>query len=310
VRLTAVTRPPDIDVQQTVEFGYSVEMVDTWVRAMDSLRIELVRGGRGQTVQVRFMDEDGNGQQVRVRSSAPRTGGGAPRADGGVSAVVADGNGRSVQAPFEFFVFRGEDHDSLRNEMVDLNRVMDELQGRLVAREVEVREGQGRNDVRLREDEEFVRLSRLLEQASSRSTGLETAMAVSAREKAGLEYTQRLPGIRGVVTLDRPAPQPDFRPLTPYLLGRNRVAGAEVTDLEPQLAEYFDVGGGVLVLGVAEGTPAALAGIVPGDVIVRLDQVTIRSVEDLRFGVSMAGETLPVSLIRQGASVQVLLRRQ
>jgi S1-C subfamily serine protease len=69
------------------------------------------------------------------------------------------------------------------------------------------------------------------------------------------------------------------------------------------------VSGGVLVLDVSAGTPAALAGIVPGDVITRLDQVGVRSVEDLRFSVSMAGESLPLSLVRQGASIQVLLRR-
>ena len=101
----------------------------------------------------------------------------------------------------------------------------------------------------------------------------------------------------------------EFRPLTPYLLGRNRVAGAEVIDLKPELAQYFGVGRGVLVVDVASGTPASMAGIVPGDVITRIDQVGVRSVEDLRFGVSMAGDTLPISLIRQGTSVQVLLRR-
>ena len=105
------------------------------------------------------------------------------------------------------------------------------------------------------------------------------------------------------------APSAEFRPLTPYLLGRNRVAGAQVVDLKPELAEYFDVEGGVLVVDVAAGTPAGLAGIIPGDVIVRIDRVAVRSVDDLRFGVSMAGDTLPVTVIRRGETAQVLLRR-
>jgi S1-C subfamily serine protease len=102
----------------------------------------------------------------------------------------------------------------------------------------------------------------------------------------------------------------EFRPLTPYLLGRNRVAGAEVIDLRPELAAYFQgVEGGVLVVDVAPQTPAAIAGIIPGDVITHLHQVTVRTVEDLRFGVSQAGATLPITLVRRGTDLQVLLRR-
>jgi len=307
VRLTAAARPDDFEATETVAVLYEVDMVDTWVRAMDSLRIELVRGGRGQNVQVRSRTDDEGIQRIRIRST--------PRGRSAQVTVVTGASGRTVQAPFEFFVFRGEEHDSLRQEMVDLNSMMAELEVRLVERQAQVRRVQGRDDVHLREDAEFVRITALLDEASGRTSGLETAMAVAARETAGLRYTLRSappspPGIQSAVTVQEPAPRAEFRPLTPYLLGRNRVAGAEVTDLEPQLAQYFGVGGGVLVLGVAEGTPAALAGIVPGDVIVRVDQVGIRSVEDLRFGVSMAGETLPVALIRQGVSVQVLLRRQ
>ena len=80
-------------------------------------------------------------------------------------------------------------------------------------------------------------------------------------------------------------------------------------DLKPELAQYFGVGRGVLVVDVAPGTPASMAGIVPGDVITRVDQVGVLSVEDLRFGVSMAGDSLPISLVRQGTSVQLLLPR-
>jgi S1-C subfamily serine protease len=86
-------------------------------------------------------------------------------------------------------------------------------------------------------------------------------------------------------------------------------AGAKVIDLRPGLAEYFEVEGGVLVVEVPERTPAAIADIRAGDVITRIDQVVIRSVQDLRLGLSRAGETIPVTLIRQGASIQVLLRR-
>lgn len=116
------------------------------------------------------------------------------------------------------------------------------------------------------------------------------------------------------------SPRPEARPrsesdlglraLTPYLLGQNRVAGAEVVELRPELAEYFDVEAGVLVVATAPGTPAALAGIRPGDVITRIDQVRVRTVDDLRFGLSVAGDALPLSIVRHGDSVQVLLTRE
>ena len=134
-------------------------------------------------------------------------------------------------------------------------------------------------------------------------------MAVAARTTAGFAYSRD--------DAPRSDPEPtrarsrtvEYRPLTPYLLGRNRVAGAEVLDLRPEMARYFGVETGVLIVDVARRTPAAIAGIVPGDVITRIDQVAVHSVEELRFGISQAGETLPLTLIRQGNSIQVLLRR-
>jgi S1-C subfamily serine protease len=62
------------------------------------------------------------------------------------------------------------------------------------------------------------------------------------------------------------------------------------------------------VVDVAPGTPAAIAGIQPGDVIVNLDRVAVRSVDELRTGISRAGATLPVTLVRQGSRREVLLR--
>jgi S1-C subfamily serine protease len=49
---------------------------------------------------------------------------------------------------------------------------------------------------------------------------------------------------------------------------------------------------------------------VPGDVVTRIDQVGVRTVEDFRFGVAQADDTLPVTLIRRGSTLQVLLRRR
>jgi hypothetical protein len=226
----------------------------------------------------------------------------------------------SVRAPFEFFVFRGEAHDSLLHEMRELNGLAGQLRARMEARERAIREQTRSADpLHLAQDEELNRLSERLDEVQRRSSALSAAMAESARESAAREYAFEVrapdpalpasaPRVRASVAV-APEADAEFRPLTPYLLGRNRVAGAEVVDLKPELARYFEVDGGVLVVDVAPRTPAALAGLVPGDVIVRIAQIGVRSVEDLRFGVSLAGDTLPIALIREGESLQVTLRR-
>jgi membrane-associated protease RseP (regulator of RpoE activity) len=297
LRLTAAERPDDVDIGSRVEVVLSNDQqVETWMRSMDSLRVEIVQGGQGT---------------VRIRRSGDR--------DERVAVLSRVGDAPTVRAPFEFFVFRGEAHDSLRREMVALNQLTAELEARLEQRERIVRQRTMSADpVHLSEDDEFQRISQRLDEAVRRSSELSSAMAESARESAGLEYSLRSPApaarvsSAGAVVAEAPEAEGlhgEFRPLTPYLLGRNRVAGAEVVEVRPELAEYFEVDGGVLVVDVAEGTPAALAGIVPGDVIVRIDRVGVRSVEDLRFGVSMAGDSLPVTLVRRGEDVQVTIRR-
>ncbi|MEX2465386.1 MAG: PDZ domain-containing protein [Gemmatimonadota bacterium] len=100
-----------------------------------------------------------------------------------------------------------------------------------------------------------------------------------------------------------------YSPLAPYVLGRNRVAGAEVIDVRPDLARYFGVEGGVLVVDVPPGTLAEAAQLRAGDVIVQLGDTLVRSVEDLRFAVSRTGNAVPVSVIRHGEQIQLVLPR-
>jgi len=105
-----------------------------------------------------------------------------------------------------------------------------------------------------------------------------------------------------------------FSPLQPYVLGRNRIAGAEVIDLRPELAGYFGVQGGVLVVHVPERTPAATADLRPGDVIVGVAQDPVDSVEGLRVVLARLGGApalapIPFWVIRQGARIRVDLPR-
>lgn len=288
VALRAAEQPRDVWTSRSFTASASAgtdSVVDAMVRAMDSLRVRLIADADARPVVP--------GQRV------------APRG-GRVTVVTADGR-HAVQAPFEFFVFRGESHDSLRREMVDLNRSMAELEVLIQERSRDLE--RSRTRTRVRQDPELTRLHTEMEEVTRRSARLESAMADAARSRAGFEYSMwPTPEPDDTPTLER-AGSGEYRPLTPYLLGRNRVAGAEVIDLRPELAQYFQVEAGVLVVDVAPRTPAAISGIVPGDVITRLDQVAVRTVEDLRFGISQAGDTLPIALIRRGSSIQVLLRR-
>ncbi|MCH1571833.1 MAG: PDZ domain-containing protein [Longimicrobiales bacterium] len=293
-RMEAAGRPDALLARNTLRLSSEADsMVETWVRAMDSLRIQLV-SERGRDVRIRRV-LSGEGREVTVI------------ADGSGEAMVRT---RAVRAPFEFFVFRGESHDSLRLEMSEVNRVADELEALLTQRERQLRRRSGSSTrLDLSQDYEFKQLSDALQQVADRSSELEDAMAQAARQTAGLDYVRETQARQAPTATREVSGADEFRPLTPYLLGRNRVAGAEVIDLKTELAQYFGVGRGILVVDVASGTPASMAGIVPGDVITRIDQVSVQSVEDLRFGVSMAGDTLPISLVREGGTIQLLLRR-
>jgi S1-C subfamily serine protease len=70
--------------------------------------------------------------------------------------------------------------------------------------------------------------------------------------------------------------------------GRRSVAGAELTELDPGLAQYFgNAREGLLVLRVAPGTPAALAGVQPGDIVLSVNGQPVRTVEELRRHIAM-----------------------
>ena len=100
------------------------------------------------------------------------------------------------------------------------------------------------------------------------------------------------------------------RSLSPYIAGRNMVAGAAATVLNPELATYFEVSAGLLVTDVMIGTPAHEAGIRPGDVLVRMDSVRLNSLDALREAlVRPVQGPIGLTLVRQGTTLQVSLAR-
>ena len=288
LRIRAAERPTELSSNVAIRMSLQTDsMTETMFLAMDSLRAHLLEtSGRGV---------------ARARASA------APGQASSRLTVLAPGGRETVNAPFEFFVFRGEQHDSLIREMERLNLELQQLRSREGERVQELRR-ERRGPRAEEQDRRLAELRGTIEQLTRQSAELRGEMAEAARATAGWEYL--LPPAPQASPAP-PAPRPEtYRPLTPYLLGSDRVAGAQVVGVQPELGVYFGVENGVLIVDVSPGTPAAIAGMRPGDVVTRLDQVTVRTVEDLRFGVSQAGDTLPITLIRQGTSLQVLLRRR
>lgn len=95
-------------------------------------------------------------------------------------------------------------------------------------------------------------------------------------------------------------------------IGRRAVAGAELSELNAGLAEYFGATEGVLVLNARDGTPAARAGLRAGDVILRADDTAITSIMDLRRAIdrARAGTSVRLEVQRRGERVSVTLDRE
>jgi predicted metalloprotease with PDZ domain len=282
LRLRAAERPGEIYSDAAISRSFRTDsMVESMFRAMDSLRVRIIESN---------VETDRDAERVvrRVVQTSPAT----------RARLVSIDEPDAVIAPFEFFVFRGEQHDSLVREMDLINARMEQLREREQARRADLtRAGQRAQS-----------LDRELEELRRQSADLRTSMAEAARASAGWEYL--LPPTPEPAAAPAAPSAETFRPLTPYLLGSNRVAGAQVIDVQPELGAYFGVERGVLVVEVSPGTPAAIAGMRPGDVITRLDRFSVTTVDELRSGVAQAGDTLPVTLVRQGSSLQVLLRRR
>jgi serine protease Do len=106
------------------------------------------------------------------------------------------------------------------------------------------------------------------------------------------------------------APAPPAPPIPPAmrgyfefdeLFGRGSGRlGVTVTDLQPQLAEYFGVHDGVLVNSVTADSAAAKAGVKAGDVITTLNGAAVTSPADLRQRASRLndGDELSIGIVR------------
>lgn len=98
-------------------------------------------------------------------------------------------------------------------------------------------------------------------------------------------------------------------PLAPYVLGRNRVAGAHLRTLNPGLAAYFGVGSGVLVLDVLPRSPADEAGLAGGDVIMAASERPVATLEALRRAMAEPGDSITLRVVRRGRRLDLVMRK-
>lgn len=96
----------------------------------------------------------------------------------------------------------------------------------------------------------------------------------------------------------------------PFMVGMRAVAGAELQELNPELARYFKVDDGLLVVNAAPGSPARRAGVQAGDVITSVDGKQVTTIAQLRRAIEQAdGKSVKLELVREGARRTVDLPR-
>ena len=87
--------------------------------------------------------------------------------------------------------------------------------------------------------------------------------------------------------------------------------GVESTSLTPELAENLGAASaqGAIITGVLNGGPAARAGMRPGDVVTRINGRPIRTVAELRAGITALrpGTAATFTALRQGQNVEMQL---
>ena len=83
-----------------------------------------------------------------------------------------------------------------------------------------------------------------------------------------------------------------------------------VQTLTPELASQYDLQGntGVVITSVQDGSPAAMAGLHAGDLIIEADRNPVRNVGDLKKAFAKGQDQLLLLVQRKGATVFVIFR--
>jgi membrane-associated protease RseP (regulator of RpoE activity) len=83
-------------------------------------------------------------------------------------------------------------------------------------------------------------------------------------------------------------------------LGTRSIAGAEFTDLDPAMKTYFGTDRGLLTLRVVPETPAARAGLQPGDIVKKANGRELSRVANLRTLLFESAGTIKLEVLRKG----------
>ena len=88
--------------------------------------------------------------------------------------------------------------------------------------------------------------------------------------------------------------------------------GAGVQELTAELAESFKLGGtkGVLITEVLRNSPAELAGVKAGDILIAIDNKTVDDTSAMLETVSNLppGKVVPIKLLRNGTAISVQVK--
>ncbi|MGH9310856.1 MAG: PDZ domain-containing protein [Vicinamibacterales bacterium] len=156
-------------------------------------------------------------------------------------------------------------------------------------------------------------------QAAVVRNGQRTTVTVTPGEgnRAGVHRLDELRDMARDFSYDMPTPampEPPAPPAPPSVwsfgdvFGRSSSRlGVTLSELSPQLAEYFGAKDGVLVSSVSDGSAAAKAGLKAGDVITSLNGSEVNDAADLRRGVqgAEAGDELTIGVVRDRKAITV-----
>ena len=85
-----------------------------------------------------------------------------------------------------------------------------------------------------------------------------------------------------------------------------RLEGAVLRNLDPSHPRYGEVEG-VLVADLQPGSPAARAGVQPGDIVVGVNRARVRSVQELRQALQRASGTFALNILRGNAQLFIVI---
>jgi hypothetical protein len=244
--------------------------------------------------------------------------------------------------PFEALIVQSEATSELKEELSLLRKELTGVQRAALARQRELSAAvQGPIEEILREDERYqqyraqeaelaeqrVQLVERLKRVSEQEIQQQWAEMRSRSEEAFLQAQRaQIEALRDAERDEREVearsreiletwetPESErsgwVRFRSPIIEGQTVVYGAQLAVLNPQLAEYFSVDHGVMVIEVLEGTPASDAGLQGGDIIVSLEGEEVATLSDFRFGLAAFQGPLRVGVVRKGQPVELQIRR-